>query len=199
MKLILASTSRYRRELLERLHVSFDAIPPGIDETAHPNERPGPLSLRLSIEKAAAVSEAHPDAVVIGSDQTATIDGLQSIGKPCTHERAVAQLRAASGQALVFHTSMAVMRTRDRFQRTITVDTRIRFRVLTEQEIEAYLQAEKPYDCAGAAKCEGLGISLLDSIESSDPTAIIGLPLIALAGQLREAGVLIPGTLADHR
>jgi septum formation protein len=111
----------------------------------------------------------------------------------------VAQLRAASGQALVFHTSMAVMRTRDRFQRTITVDTRIRFRVLTEQEIEAYLQAEKPYDCAGAAKCEGLGISLLDSIESSDPTAIIGLPLIALAGQLREAGVLIPGTLADHR
>jgi septum formation protein len=199
MKLILASTSRYRRELLERLHVSFDAIPPGIDETAHPNERPGPLSLRLSIEKAAAVSEAHPDAVVIGSDQTASIDGLQSIGKPGTHERAVAQLRAASGQALVFHTSMAVMRTRDRFQRTITVDTRIRFRVLTEQEIEAYLQAEKPYDCAGAAKCEGLGISLLDSIESSDPTAIIGLPLIALAGQLREAGVLIPGTLADHR
>jgi septum formation protein len=199
MKLILASTSRYRRELLERLHVSFEAIPPGIDETAHPNERPGPLSLRLSIEKAAAVSEAHPDAVVIGSDQTATIDGLQSIGKPGTHERAVAQLRAASGQALVFHTSMAVMRTRDRFQRTITVDTRIRFRVLTEQEIEAYLQAEKPYDCAGAAKCEGLGISLLDSIESSDPTAIIGLPLIALAGQLREAGVLIPGTLADHR
>lgn len=199
MKLILASTSRYRRELLERLHVSFDTIPPGIDETAHPNERPGPLSLRLSIEKAAAVSEAHPDAVVIGSDQTATIDGLQSIGKPGTHERAVAQLRAASGQALVFHTSMAVMRTRDRFQRTITVDTRIRFRVLTEQEIEAYLQAEKPYDCAGAAKCEGLGISLLDSIESSDPTAIIGLPLIALAGQLREAGVLIPGTLADHR
>ena len=95
MKLILASTSRYRRELLQRLHVSFDAIPPGIDETAHPNERPGPLSLRLSIEKAAAVSEAHPDAVVIGSDQTATIDGLQSIGKPGTHERAVAQLIAA--------------------------------------------------------------------------------------------------------
>ena len=172
MKLILASTSRYRRELLERLHVSFDAIPPGIDESARPNERPAPLSLRLSIEKAAAVSEAHPDAVVIGSDQTATIDGLQSIGKPGTHERAVAQLRAASGQALVFHTSMAVMRARDRFQRTITVDTRIRFRVLTDQEIEAYLQAEKPYDCAGAAKCEGLGISLLDSIESSDPTAV---------------------------
>ena len=199
MKLILASTSRYRRELLERLHVSFDAIPPGIDETARPNERPAPLSLRLSIEKAAAVSEAHPDAVVIGSDQTATIDGLQSIGKPGTHERAVAQLRAASGQALVFHTSMAVMRARDRFQRTITVDTRIRFRVLTDQEIEAYLQAEKPYDCAGAAKCEGLGISLLDSIESSDPTAIIGLPLIALSGQLREAGVRIPGNLAGHR
>lgn len=196
MKLILASTSRYRRELLSRLHVAFDTLAPGIDETALPGERPGPLSLRLSLEKAAAVAERHPDAVVIGSDQTATIDGEVSIGKPGTHERAVAQLRAASGRELVFHSSMAVVRLSDRFERTITVDTRVRFRTLSDDEIESYLRAEMPYDCAGAAKCEGLGISLLDGIDSTDPTAIIGLPLIVLSRQLREAGVRIPGTAA---
>ncbi len=196
MKLILASTSRYRRELLSRLHVAFDTVAPGIDETARAGERPAPLSLRLSIEKAAAVAQIHPDAVVIGSDQTATIDGEASIGKPGTHERAVEQLRAASGRELVFHTSMAVVRLSDRFERTLTVDTRVRFRTLTDAEIESYLRAEMPYDCAGAAKCEGLGISLLDAIESSDPTAIIGLPLIALSKQLREAGMLIPSRSA---
>jgi septum formation protein len=177
MKLILASTSRYRRELLSRLHVAFDTVAPGIDETALPGERPGPLSLRLSLEKAAAVAERHPDAVVIGSDQTATIDGEVSIGKPGTHERAVAQLRAASGRELVFHSSMAVVRLSDRFERTITVDTRVRFRTLSDDEIESYLRAEMPYDCAGAAKCEGLG-------------------LIVLSRQLREAGVRIPSTAA---
>jgi septum formation protein len=196
MKLILASTSRYRRELLSRLHVAFDTAAPGVDESARPGERPGPLSLRLSLEKAVAVAQRHPDAVVIGSDQTATIDGEVSIGKPGTHERAVAQLRAASGRELIFHSSMAVVRLSDRFERTITVDTRVRFRTLSDDEIESYLRAETPYDCAGAAKCEGLGISLLDGIDSTDPTAIIGLPLIALSQQLREAGVRIPGTAA---
>jgi septum formation protein len=196
MKLILASTSRYRRELLSRLHVAFDTAAPGVDESARPGERPGPLSLRLSLEKAVAVAQRHPDAVVIGSDQTATIDGEVSIGKPGTHERAVAQLRAASGRELIFHSSMAVVRLSDRFERTITVDTRVRFRTLSDDEIESYLRAETPYDCAGAAKCEGLGISLLDGIDSTDPTAIIGLPLIALSQQLREAGVRIPGVAA---
>lgn len=199
MKLILASTSRYRRELLDRLHVPYDVIPPGIDETAHPGERPGPLSLRLSVEKAAAVADRYPDAVVIGSDQTATIDGMLSIGKPGSHERAVDQLRTASGRELVFHTSMALIRRSDGFERAITVDTRVRFRSLTDAEIESYLRAETPYDCAGAAKCEGLGISLLDAIESSDPTAIVGLPLIALSRQLREAGIQIPGSSTPVR
>lgn len=199
MKLILASTSRYRRELLERLHVPFEALPPEVDESPLPGELPGPLSLRLSVAKALAVAERDPDAVVIGSDQTATIDGQRSIGKPGTHERAVEQLRASSGRELVFHTSMAVVRLRDRFERQVTVDTRVRFRVLTDAEIEAYLHAEAAYDCAGSAKCEGLGISLLDALESEDPTAIVGLPLIALARYLREAGVAVPAPGASAR
>lgn len=193
MKLILASTSRYRRELLERLRLPFECQPPGVDETVIPGELPEPLSLRLSVEKARAVALRHPDAVVIGSDQTASIDGRTSIGKPGTHERAVEQLRAASGRELVFHSSMAVLRLQDGFDRRVTVNTRVRFRQLTEDEIEGYLRAETPYDCAGAAKCEGLGISLLDAIDSTDPTAIIGLPLITLSRILREAGLAVPG------
>jgi septum formation protein len=192
MKLILASTSRYRRELLERLRLPFESRSPGVDESVNPGEKPGPLSLRLSVEKARAVAQQFPEAIVIGSDQTATLDGNASIGKPGTHERAVEQLRAASGRALVFHSSMAVIRLHDGFERLITVDTHVKFRTLSDEEIESYLRAETPYDCAGAAKCEGLGISLLDAIDSTDPTAIIGLPLIALSSILREAGFALP-------
>ena len=193
MKLILASTSRYRRELLERLRLPFECIAPGVDETVVPGELPEPLSLRLSVEKARAVALRHPDAVVIGSDQTASIDGLTSIGKPGDHQRAVEQLRAASGRELIFYSSMAILRLNDGFDRRLTVDTRVRFRNLSDIEIESYLRAEMPYDCAGAAKCEGLGISLLDAIDSTDPTAIIGLPLIKLSAILREAGFVLPG------
>lgn len=196
MKLILASTSRYRRELLERLRVPFECAAPGVDETVLAGELPEPLSLRLSVEKARAVALRHPDAVVIGSDQTASIDGVTSIGKPGVHERAVEQLRSASGRELVFYSSMAILRLEDGFDRRITVDTRVRFRKLSDAEIESYLRAETPYDCAGAAKCEGLGISLLEAIDSTDPTAIIGLPLIKLSAILREAGFALPSPSA---
>lgn len=196
MKLILASTSRYRRELLERLRLPFVCLAPGVDEAVLPGEKPEPLSLRLSVEKARAVAQSEPDAVVIGSDQTASFDGIHAIGKPGTHDRAVEQLRAASGRELVFHSSMAVLRHRDGFDRRVTVDTRVRFRKLSDQEIESYLLADTPYDCAGSAKCESLGISLLEGIDSSDPTAIVGLPLIVLSGFLREAGFALPGSVS---
>lgn len=194
MKLILASTSRYRRELLERLRVPFDCEPPGVDEQALPGERPRALSHRLATEKAQAVAQRHPDALVIGSDQAASLDGASIIGKPGSHERAVEQLRAASGQTLMFHTSMAVLQQSSGFADSITIDTRVRFRRLSDLDIETYLRAEQPYDCAGAAKCEGLGISLLEAIEGGDPTALIGLPLIALCTMLRAAGLTVPAS-----
>ena len=191
MRLILASTSIYRRELLARLRLPFDAIPPGVDETALAGESPQQQATRLSHLKARAVAERFPDALVIGSDQTSTLDGLTTIGKPGDHERATAQLRAASGRSMVFHTGLCLWRP-DSTPLIECVDTRVRFRTLDDAQIERYLLAETPYDCAGSAKSEGLGVSLLESQEGSDPTALIGLPLIRLCGMLRQAGVLLP-------
>jgi len=187
-RLILASTSRYRRELLERLHVPFEVQAPEVDELPLPGEAPSALAKRLALAKARAVAIVHPDAVVIGSDQVAEVDG-QPIGKPQTHERAVAQLRLLSGRRVVFHTAVAVVRIDRNFSRGVLAPVTVTFRALSDNEIEHYLRAEQPYDCAGSAKCEGLGIALVSAIESDDPTALIGLPLIRTCRLLREAGI----------
>jgi septum formation protein len=189
--LILASTSAYRRELLQRLRLPFETVAPGVDEASREGEPPAAVARRLSLEKARAVAATRPQALVIGSDQTATLDGIGVIGKPGTHERAVAQLRAASGRTMVFHTGLCLWRPGGA-PLLDCVDTRVRFRTLTDDEIERYLRAERPYDCAGAAKSEGLGVTLLEAQEGSDPTALVGLPLIRLAAMLREAGLRLP-------
>ena len=186
--LILASTSRYRRELLERLRIPFQALAPHTDETPRPGEAPAGLAERLALAKARALAAAHPDAVVIGADQVADVDGV-AIGKPGSHERAVEQLCAMSGRTIVFQTALAVVRASTGFAEVRRVPVAVRFRTLTGAEIEFYLRTEQPYDCAGSAKCETLGIALLDAIESDDPTALIGLPLIQTASLLRAAGL----------
>lgn len=188
-QLILASTSRYRRELLERLHLPFQVISPQVDETPLPGESPQALSERLALAKALAVAHTHPDAVVIGSDQVADLNGL-AIGKPGHHERAVQQLKAMRGQKVVFHTALAVVRLSSAYEGKTRVPVDVHFRTdLTEADIEAYLHTERPYDCAGSAKAEALGIALLESIHSDDPTALIGLPLIQTCALLRAAGL----------
>jgi septum formation protein len=186
--LVLASTSRYRRELLERLRLPFDVASPGVDETPLPGEQPAALATRLALAKAQAVAAARPDAVVIGSDQVADLDG-RAIGKPGTHEGAVGQLRAMRGRRVVFQTAVSVVRGSTGFARTLLAPVVVRFRDLSDAEIEYYLRTEQPYDCAGSAKCETLGIALLDAIESDDPTALVGLPLIRTSALLREAGI----------
>ncbi len=186
--LILASTSRYRRELLERLRIPFRALSPETDETPLPGESPAALSERLALAKARALSTPWPDAVVIGADQVADVDGV-AIGKPGNHERAVEQLRAMSGRTIVFQTALAVVRASIGFAEVRRVPVSVRFRTLSDAEIEFYLRTEQPYDCAGSAKCETLGIALLAAIESDDPTALIGLPLIHTAALLRAAGL----------
>ena len=187
-QLILGSTSRYRRELLERLCIPFQVAAPDVDETPLPQEAPRKLAERLALSKAKAVADKYPQAVVIGSDQVADLDG-QSLGKPGTHEKAVLQLRLMRGQTVVFQTAVAVVCRASGFEQTSLAAVRVRFRDLTDDEIENYLQLERPYDCAGSAKSEGLGIALLASIESDDPTALIGLPLIRTCQMLRAAGV----------
>jgi len=184
-RLLLASSSPYRRELLSRLRIPFDVVAPDVDETPHPGELPTVLSTRLALAKAQAV--ARPGTWTIGSDQVATLDGLP-IGKPGHHEAAREQLLASSGRTVHFHTALALVDFDRGLSRVERVDTRVRFKVLSVAEIEAYLLAEKPYDCAGSAKCEGLGIALLEAIEGDDPTALIGLPLIRLSSWLREWG-----------
>ena len=187
-QLILASTSRYRRELLARLRLSFDVVSPEVDESPLPGESPSALAQRLALAKAHAVSQRHPDAVVIGSDQVADLPG-EPIGKPGTHERAVAQLRRMRGHSVVFQTAVAVACTATGYAGAALVPVTVRFRALDDAEIEHYLRTEQPYDCAGSAKAETLGIALLDAIESNDPTALIGLPLIRTCALLREAGI----------
>lgn len=186
--LILGSTSRYRRELLQRLRLPFEVLSPQVDETPLPGEAPAALALRLALAKAQAVAAQRPEAVVIGSDQVADLAG-EAIGKPGTHERAVAQLRRMSGQEVVFQTGVAVVRPATGFAQVQLVPVRVRFRTLREAEIERYLRLEEPYDCAGSAKSETLGIALLDAIASDDPTSLVGLPLIRTCALLRAAGL----------
>ncbi len=186
--LVLGSTSRYRRELLNRLQLPFEIASPQVDEAVRPGEGPRALALRLALEKARAVAARFPGAVVIGSDQVADLDG-DAIGKPGTHDRAVEQLRRMRGRSVVFQTAVAVVCEASGFSQVDLAAVRVRFRDLRDDEIEAYLRAERPYDCAGSARSEGLGICLLDSIDSDDPTALIGLPLIRTCRMLRAAGL----------
>ena len=188
-KLILASTSVYRRELLERLGIPFTVISPQVDETPLSGESTTDLALRLAKAKATAVAKDHPSAWVIGSDQVADLCGA-AIGKPGNFERAKAQLQLMRGATVTFQTALCLMHGYQ--ETTLNVPTEVKFRDLPDAALEAYLLAEQPYDCAGSAKSEGMGIALLESIKSDDPTALIGLPLIALSGLLRNAGFAIP-------
>ena len=185
---MLGSTSRYRRELLERLRIPFTVTAPEVDETPQSGEAPQALARRLALAKARAVAAMHPEAVVIGSDQVADLAG-QPLGKPGEHARAVQQLRQMRGQTVIFQTALAVVCLASGYEQVDLAEVRVVFRDLSDDEIEAYLRAEQPYDCAGSAKSEGLGIALLESIDNDDPTALIGLPLIRTARMLRQAGV----------
>jgi septum formation protein len=186
--LVLGSTSVYRRELLARLRIPFTVESPQVDETPMPDERPATLAQRLAMEKALAVARRFPGSVVIGCDQVADLEG-SALGKPGTHARAVEQLKAMRGKVVVFQTALAVVCLESGFSEPALAPVKVKFRDLSDTEIEAYLLAEQPYDCAGSAKSEGLGISLLDWIENDDPTALIGLPLIRTSRLLRAAGV----------
>lgn len=188
--LILGSTSRYRHELLSRLRLPFEAVAPRVDETPKPGENPADLALRLALAKARDVAQRYPQAVVIGSDQVADLHG-EPLGKPGTHERAVGQLRRMSGKTVVFQTALAVVCVETGFEQCEIAPVRVVFRDLGEDEIEEYLLAEQPYDCAGSAKSEGLGIALLERIDNDDPTALVGLPLIRTCHLLRTAGVKV--------
>jgi septum formation protein len=189
--LILGSTSPYRRELLGRLRVPFEVASPQVDETPRPGESPVDLASRLALAKARAVAQRYPDAVVIGSDQVADLDG-EPLGKPGDHERATAQLRRMRGRTVIFQTAVAVVCQASDFVQQDLAPVRVDFRALSDDEIEHYLRAEQPYDCAGSAKSEGLGIALLEAIHSDDPTALVGLPLIRTCRMLRAAGLQVP-------
>ncbi|TDK26049.1 septum formation inhibitor Maf [Luteimonas aestuarii] len=190
MTLVLASTSPYRRELLSRLRLPFDVARPDVDETPLAGEMPAALALRLAAAKAAAIASSRPDAWVIGSDQVATFDG-RTLGKPGGRDAAIAQLQAASGREVHFLTAAALAQGAS--EPTLHLDTtHVRFRILTPVEIARYVDAEQPFDCAGSFKCEGLGITLFEAIETQDPSALVGLPLIATARLLRQAGFALP-------
>jgi septum formation protein len=186
--LVLASSSAYRKELLSRLQLPFEVAAPDIDETPQPGETPSATALRLAREKAAAVAAKLPGAIVIGSDQVATLDGEQ-IGKPGNHANALAQLQKMRGREVIFHTALCVWDGRNNTSQLEDIQTVVKFRDLPDEELDAYLRIEQPYDCAGSAKNEALGIAILERIDSSDPTALTGLPLIALTGMLRNLGV----------
>lgn len=191
-RLILASSSKYRKELLSRLRIPFEVLVPNIDETPHPGETPDQTAMRLAREKSFAILAQAPGALVIGSDQVATLDGKQ-IGKPGSHENALKQLQTMRGRQVIFHTALCLCdgRNSDSAQaiQLENVQTFVTFRRLPDKELNAYLRIEQPYDCAGSAKNEGLGIAILEKIQSADPTALTGLPLIALCTMLRRAGL----------
>ena len=189
-RLILASTSTYRRELLGRLKVPFECISPGVDEHERPDESPVARAERLSIEKARAVARQVSDALVVGSDQVAVLDGLIA-DKPLSHENALRQLRRASGRSMQLHSGVAVVDSRTGAMSARVETCTVHFRSLSEATIEAYLRAERPYDCAGSARIEALGIALMSRVESTDPSAIIGLPLIALVDMLAQHGLQV--------
>jgi len=185
---ILGSSSSYRKELLSRLQIPFETEAPNVDETPHPLESPKDLALRLALAKARAVAQKHPEAVVIGSDQVADLDGIP-LGKPGNHTNAVLQLQKMRGKTVIFQTALSVICLASGYERTDLAAVKVQFRDLSDAEIESYSRAEEPYDCAGSAKSEGLGIALLASIDNDDPTALVGLPLIRTCQMLREAGV----------
>jgi septum formation protein len=187
-RIVLASTSRYRHMLLERLGLPFIAAAPATDEAALPNEAPAATAFRLAEAKARAVAATYRDALIIGSDQVADRGG-RPVGKPGTHEAAILQLTELSGQTVIFHTGVSLLDAATGLCQTALVDVRSTFRFLSPAEIEAYLRRERPYDCAGSVRSEALGIALFESIESDDPTALIGLPLIRLTSMLRAAGI----------
>ena len=189
--LVLGSTSRYRAELLRRIYADFEQRAPGTDETPLPHETPRDRALRLAIAKARAAAEGLDDALVIGSDQVAELGGAM-LDKPGTQQRARDQLAASSGREVHFHTALCLHDTRTGQDRVHVDHTVVRFRSLAPEEIDRYIEREQPLDCAGSFKCEGLGISLFERIENEDPSALIGLPLIALARMLREAGIRLP-------
>jgi septum formation protein len=191
LTLVLASTSRYRRELLERLKLPFQTVSPGVDETPLAGEAPEVTAGRLALAKAQAAYARFPRALIIGSDQVALCEGVR-LDKPGDHTGALRQLRHSSGKSVSFITAIALINTSSGMTQTRLVPTEVRFRKLSDGEIERYLKAEPAYDCAGSAKAEGLGIALVDSVQSSDPTALIGLPLIALSEMLRNENWLVP-------
>ena len=190
-RLILASGSAYRKELLQRLRLPFEVMSPDIDETSLPNETPVATALRLAQAKAQKIAEQTSPALVIGSDQVATLDDHQ-IGKPGNHANALVQLQMMRGRSVVFHTALCLIDTHPTSTKPLQIEniqTIVTFRDLPDTELDAYLKIEQPYDCAGSAKNEGLGIALIASIEGTDPTALTGLPLIALTTMLRHCGV----------
>ena len=187
MDLVLASTSTYRKRLLGRLQLPFDVVAPGTDETPLEGESPAALSGRLAVAKARDVSRQRRGALVIGSDQVASL-GESTMGKPGNHSNAAAQLRACSGREVVFYTGLALVNSDPALELRHVEPFTVQFRTLSDDEIEYYLQTEKPYDCAGSFKCEGLGISLFEKMSGADPTSLEGLPLIALTSLLQEAG-----------
>ena len=191
-QLLLGSTSPYRRDLLARLRIPFEVAAPEVNETAYPNETPKQLACRLAMAKARAVAARFPSHVVIGSDQVADLDGL-ALGKPGDHARAVLQLQQMRGQTVVFQTAVAVVCRDSGFAQMDLAQVQVKFRDLSDAQIEAYLLAEMPYDCAGSAKSEGLGIALLERIDNDDPSALVGLPLIRTCRMLEAAGLRVLG------
>lgn len=188
MTLVLASTSRYRRELLSRLGIPFEVLSPDVDETPLPGETPSTTALRLSVRKAQAAAAVYPDALIIGSDQVLMLDSEQ-LGKPGDFDKAFAQLKKMQGKAMVFHTALTLLNSRSGRIQTRDVPTVVHIRPLTDAQIAAYLHKEQPYDCAGSARSEALGIALMERMDSPDPTALIGLPLMALIGMLMDEGI----------
>ena len=191
MRLVLASTSVYRRQLLERFGLPFELARPDVDEAALPGETPPATAQRLALAKAKAVARRWPDALIIGSDQVAHI-GAETFGKPGSVDKAIAQLERMSGQTVLFQTALCLLNSGDGSSQLECIPTEVKFRVLGRPEIERYVQREMPLDCAGSAKSEGLGISLLDALSGDDPTALVGLPLIALSRMLPNAGIDLP-------
>lgn len=191
LQLILASTSRYRKDLLSRLGLAFETAAPDVDETPLDGEQPTDTARRLAVAKAQAVRTRFPASLIIGSDQVAVCDGVR-LDKPMTHPVAVQQLRHVSDRSVTFHSAVVLLNARSGRIQSRLVPTTVKFRRLDDAEIERYLRREPAYDCAGSAKAEGLGISLVESIESGDPTALVGLPLIALSSMLREEKINIP-------
>lgn len=190
-RLVLASSSVYRRELLARLKIDFETCSPDIDETARPGENPEAQALRLACAKAATAAVRHPATLIIGSDQVALCNGRE-LAKPGDHARAKLQLGMMSGKTITFHTALCLLNAISGRQQTAVVPVTVQMRVLDDAAIERYLAAEQPYDCAGSARIEALGITLIDKISGDDPNALIGLPLIALCRMLRNEGLSLP-------